>query len=311
MSSERLNVLVIGYGSVGSYVIPELLSPLYLPRVHTLLLVRPASLQDDSKSAKLKGWAEQGASIVQGDITDGEEALARLMRAHRVHTVLCLVGYPQLGQQMPVLAAAQAAGVQHFFPSEFGMDVEALPEGGTMEAMRATRLAVRQAVRASGLPWTVVNAGYFAEYVFNSPFFGVDIRSRTVTAPVSFDVCISLASLVDVARQTALMLLDPAVKNRTVYLGEERSYSQLADLVESATGSPAVRKVASLQEAEEAMQRDPTDFAARYVSITSSGRGTRWPASRTYTASLPHYQPVPLLSVAQEAAREGAQPIRQ
>ena len=200
MSSERLNVLVIGYGSVGSYVIPELLSPLYLPRVHTLLLVRPASLQDDSKSAKLEGWAEQGASIVQGDITDGEEALARLMRAHRVHTVLCLVGYPQLGQQMPVLAAAQAAGVQHFFPSEFGMDVEALPEGGTMEAMRATRLAVRQAVRASGLPWTVVNAGYFAEYVFNSPFFGVDIRSRTVTAPVSFDVCISLASLVDVAR---------------------------------------------------------------------------------------------------------------
>ena len=273
--------------------------------------MRPASLAEDTKQARLSVWTTQGATVVQGDITDGKASLTQLLRQHSVQSVVCLVGYTQLGQQMDLIAASKAAGVQQLLPSEFGMDVEALLEGGTMEALRATRMAVRAAVRSSGVPWTIVNAGYFAEYVFGSPFFGVDIAGRTVTAPVSFDVVITVASLVDVARQTAMMLLDPAAKNRAVYLGEQNSYSELAEVVAQATGDAVVRRVATLEEAEEAMKANPHDFAARYVSVSAGGRGTRWPASQTYAAGLPEYKTVPLLAVAKEAVKEGAKPIRQ
>ena len=57
---------------------------------------------------------------------------------------------------MRLLEAAEAAGVCHFLPSEYAIDLPLLQRGSTLDA-----LAVRQAVIDSGLDYTFVVTGGF------------------------------------------------------------------------------------------------------------------------------------------------------
>ncbi len=57
-----------------------------------------------------------------------------------------------------VLAAAKAAGVKWFIPSEFGFDLDKEGKGGALGPLYDPKIDMREAVRKSGLDYTFFNS---------------------------------------------------------------------------------------------------------------------------------------------------------
>ena len=286
--SAPINVLVTGYGHVGSVLLKTLTSPAFRSRIHTSLLVRPASLQDPVKKSTIDDFKALGVRVVEGDLElSGEEELAKLLRAHSIHTIVAVVGSTQLTHQLPLVRAAKAAGVQRFIPSEFGVDAAAMPSGGTLGQLLGAKLSVQAALKEAAVPYTLICCPAFADLILYTTYFGVDIPNRTVTAPGSFDTKICTAPISDICHVTALAILDPSTRNQTLYVGEPISFEQLTVAVEKATGDKFARKVRTVEEAQKAIDANPADLPARFVSVFAAEKGTLWPATQTYLKQHP------------------------
>ena len=184
--------------------------------------------------------------------------------------------------QFALIKAAKAAGVQHFFPSDFGSDYDVIPRSSAVYDMLVVpKVPVHEAVKASGMDWTFIANGWFAEFLYGLPFMSVDIASRTVTAPVSFDTTTTVTSLTDIARLSAAAVVDPNTRNKQLYFGKRYTYEQIAQALEQATGDKVTRKVASKVELEVKLAANPKDMGTRFV-LGLTQRGNSFPDSTTY-----------------------------
>ena len=286
MSAVRspLHVLVTGYGRVGDHILtaltdPEYSSPARTPQVKTFLLVRPASLAEPSKRAAIDQYAAKGVTVVEGDLAQGAAAITQLLQRHAIHTVVSVVGRsPQLEYQYGLIEAAKAAGVQHFIPSDFGTDYDAVPQSSVIyEAFAKPKVSVHEAVKRSGLDWTFIANGWFAEIVYGLTAMGVDVSTRTVSAPVSVDTTTTITALTDVGRLTAAAVVDPSTRNQQLFFGRQYTYEQIAAALEKATGDRVTRKVRSKEE----LLSNPTDMSNRFaLSLLQSGNS--FPEAQTY-----------------------------
>lgn len=97
-------------------------------------------------------------------------------------TVICMLGNHAIALQPQVIDAAVAAGVTHFYPSEFGSDIstpvanktryfrDKLPTRRHLEEMAEKH-------KAAGFGYTYIVSGNFAEYVAH-PAFGFDVVEK-------------------------------------------------------------------------------------------------------------------------------------
>jgi len=228
-------ILVVGATSkVGMRAIPQLLAQGEKVRA----LTRTPATAEAANLAKL------GAEVVQGDLRDPDSLGRACQGAEKVlasahgfspgqadnnpHTV------DDLGNRS-LIAAAKAAGVQHFvFISILG----AAPSS-PMELFRI-KYATEQALQTSGLSYTILRAAAFME--FWAAMVGEPILKTGKTTifgrgnnPINF------VSAEDVAKFAVIALNDAGARNQVINVGgpENLTFNQVAELFERVSGRPA------------------------------------------------------------------------
>lgn len=210
MTARKTVLLVGGTGNLGRKVAAALASK---EGVELRILVRNRRGKDQQKQQQLQQLEALGAALVEGDLNDKtnlEQACAG------VDTVVStLNGWEDVvvTGQLNLLDAAKQAGVLHFMPSDFSVDYSKLQLGE--HYLLDHRIKVAQAVKASGLNYTVVMNGAFME-IFFSPFFQVfDLERGTVEYWGDGDTKLDLTTVDDTAKYTAEAVIDPRAVNTT------------------------------------------------------------------------------------------------
>ena len=295
-AAARINVLVTGYGNVGTPILRALTASEFSDRIAAFVLIRPASLSDPSKQKAIdEVRALQGVTIVEGDLAAGVPALTALLKKAAIHTVVAVVGGLQVPQQLPLVEAAKAAGVRHFIPSEFGVDSDATPIDGPWGPFLKDKRAVAQAIKAAGLDYSLLFVGLFSEFLVGYTIAGVDLERGVVTAPGSWEARLNTTPLEEIGWLVAAAVVDPQARNAVLYSGETVTYKQLADLVDAARGKPVERRIRTVEDAQKAVDADTHDFAARLAGVVADGRGASWSASNNYAAKHhPEHKPLTL-----------------
>ena len=201
-------------------------------------------------------------------------SLTTLLQTHRIRTILSAIGRtPPPNPQLALIDAPKAAGVTRFLPADFGSDYDAMPRDAPLfDSFAKPKIDIREAVKASGLEWTFIANGWFAEVLFGLPFMGVDLKARTVSAPVFFDTTASVTALKDIVRLTAAVLIDPANINRQLYFRPTVHIRADRAGAGAATGDKVTRKVWPKKEFEAVIASKPLDMAARCAAIPAGRR---------------------------------------
>ena len=302
-----LHVLITGAGLVGKSVLDALLdanaTATRTVTVKLFLLARPTALADTTKRGSIDQYAAKGVVVLEGDVED-VAGMTRLLRANAIHTVVCVVGFTQGALHYPLLEACKAAGVRHFLPSDYTMDVDAVPADSELyEVFAKPKQAVHTAVRQSGMEWTFTATGVFVEGAFLYPMAGVDLVARSVTAPVSFDTLITLTPMREIGVLTAAAIVDPLARNQQLYFGRQYSFEQVAHALEQVTGGPVVRKVRSVEEMQATLEQQPMDIMTRLALVQVQQTTTTWANSKTYKDGQVEY---PSLAAVAERAIKGS-----
>lgn len=290
-------VLVVGHGTLGDCLLRAFTSSDYQQRIKSFLLVRPATMNDAASAAKLASFKDSGVTLLVGDINEQAE-LVHVLRGAAIDVVVSAVGHSAHLDQLSLLAAVKAAGVQRFFPSEFGfdeadMDVEHSP----LRSLLHNKRQVREAMLASGVDWTVVLVGAFLEWFVDSAFFGFDLANNTVIAPGSLSAAITLTSLRDIGRLTADAVLDDGTRNSVVRLGQPITYQQAADIVDATYNSSPSRKrpamtrtTKTIDDRQREVEADPHNLPARFAILLATQKGISWPEQETYSNQRAYQQ---------------------
>lgn len=187
-------------------------------------LVRATSDQE-----KLAGLQKCGAELFQGDLRDSASLDAACQGAAAVISTVSSMPFSyQPGEndirtvdtegQMNLIDAAKAAGVEHFIYTSFTMDND-FP-------LRNAKRKVEKHLKASGLTYTILRAGYFME-VWLSPAVGFDAENAKAQIYGSGENPVSWISFLDVAKFAVQCLENPDTVNATFDLGGPEALTPL------------------------------------------------------------------------------------
>jgi len=157
--AEKSKILIIGgTGYIGKHIV-EASAKAGHP---TFALVRESTLSDPAKADLLNNFKTLGVNLVPGDLYDHEKLVKAIKE---VDVVISTVGHVQLADQVKIIAAIKEAGnVKRFFPSEFGNDVDRVHAVEPAKSAFETKVQIRRAIEAEGIPYTYVSSNYFAGY---------------------------------------------------------------------------------------------------------------------------------------------------
>lgn len=188
--------------------------------------------------------------------------------------------------QTKVAQAALDAGVERYFPWQFGVDYDIIGRGSAQDLFDE-QLDVRDILRAQdSTEWVIISTGMFTSFLFE-PFFGVvDLEKRQVNALGSLDDRVTVTAAADIGSLTAdIVFSEPRIRNQVVYTaGDTISYRQLADKLEAALGTTVQRNVWTVAELTATLAADPTDALKKYRTVFAGGKGVAWPKDSTYNA---------------------------
>jgi len=219
-------------------------------------LVRPTSSPE-----KVDRLRSLGVGLVTGDLKD-PRSLDRACKG--VDTVISTASTTISRQpddsirrvdrdgQLALVDAAVANGVQRYVFVSFSGNLDLTCE------LQSAKRTVEQAVRESGMTYTILRPSFFIE-VWLSPAFGFDVEQGTARIFGTGDQRMSWISLSDVARVAVECIDHPAARNAVFELGGEAvSPNDLVREVERRTGRPmAVERIPT--EALEAQRAQATD----------------------------------------------------
>lgn len=186
-------------------------------------MVRPTS--DQSKRANLE---RLGVELAEGDLKDPASLARACIGVQTVISTASSTLSRQAGDsidsvdrdgQLALVEAARQAGVGHFVFVSFRENPN------IQYPLTAAKRAVEQALKTSGMAYTILHASYFME-VWLTPALGFDAVNRKVTFYGEGNRPISWISYRDVARAAAGAAIDPAARNMVVELGGPQALSQ-------------------------------------------------------------------------------------
>lgn len=243
-------------------------------------LVRPTS------GAERVEWLRGlGVEIARGNLRDPASLDAATQGVDVVISTVTIIRTAQPGDTFDntdnagtraLIGAAKRAGVSQFIFISFAHDrFEDAP------IVRAKR-EVEQELRASGIPYTVLQPSLFME-VWLGPHLGVDAIAGTAKIFGTGERPVNYISVRDVAEYAVGCVRNPDVLNRTIELGGPESVSQrdAVRIFEEAFGKPfQVTQVP--EDALVAQWRDASDQFVRTFSslMLGAARGDPTPASR-------------------------------
>lgn len=228
-------ILVVGAtGLVGS----EICDQLAAKGKQVRSLVRATA--DPAKVDRLRAL---GAEIVVGDLRDAESLKIACRGVNAVINTASALPFnyvpgentPQTTDQdgvLSLIAAARAAGVQHFVVISFPAVALEFP-------LQDAKRAVEAGLRGSGLTYTVLQPTFFSE-VWLSPGMGFDYPNHKATVYGEGEAPISWISFADVAQFAVATLSNPAARNATLELGgpEPLSPLRVGKIFEKVAGQP-------------------------------------------------------------------------
>ncbi|KAK9311567.1 NmrA-like family-domain-containing protein [Lipomyces starkeyi] len=192
-------VIVVGAGgNLGPSIVRALLA-------HKGDFRRVGILAAPEKKGKFADVEAQGVELVLGDYKDSKPY-------NGFDVVISLAGNDIMKFQPQMIDAAIAAGVRHFYPSEFGVDISQTPF--LSERYFRDKHVTRDHLRAKAkevpeLCFTYVIIGVFGETFALSPVFGVDREKKEFTFYGDPESERSFSSMADAARYTVESILIP------------------------------------------------------------------------------------------------------
>ncbi|KIW84437.1 hypothetical protein Z517_03687 [Fonsecaea pedrosoi CBS 271.37] len=269
MFKSILLIGATGVGSFGDYVAHELIKdPTHFTRIAFFNNTsRPA---DKAKKAQIQNLKAQGFEIVEAaDYTSPKSY-------EGFDCVLIFLGNHGLHLQPTIIDAAIAAGVRHFYPSEYGADVTEGQNWTQRYYKHKVQTREHLDARAQDTPdlgWTYYVLGRLTEWAVIS-HFGVDNKNATAKIYGTAEGRQSLISAEDSARYLVETLKEPlspdAKGNRRTYRisGSNPTYAEIFEVLERVTGrkyNVAYLDVESAQR-EEAQARHAGDVDAELAA---------------------------------------------
>jgi uncharacterized protein YbjT (DUF2867 family) len=171
--SRYTNFAVVGAGTLGNYIVQQLLKDKAAGNVkEVVVLTRQVWCSSnnyiihdiaeyswlDTKGSKT---AVQGnAKVVQVDYST-DESIKRALTS--VEVVISTISGEALDVQGKIAAAAKEAGVKLFIPSDFGNVTE-----GETEGIFGAKANIQTQLKALGIPYVAFYTGPFADYIWAS-----------------------------------------------------------------------------------------------------------------------------------------------
>ncbi len=201
-----------------------------------------ALVRATSDSEKVNALKALGIQVVVGDLCDPASLQVACQGVRAVISTVSSMPFSyqpgkndiqtvDLDGAMNLIAAAKAAGVQHFVYTSFSGNIESdCP-------LRNAKRAVERRLKESGVTYTILRPGYFME-VWLTPAVGFDMANAKAQIYGTGDQRISWISVQDVAAFAVASLDHPAARNATLELGgpEPLSPHQVIRLFEQADG---------------------------------------------------------------------------
>ncbi|KAL8963419.1 MAG: hypothetical protein Q9183_005012 [Haloplaca sp. 2 TL-2023] len=203
-------------------------------------------------------------------------------------TILSCTGFAgPAGTQLKLASAVLEAGVQHYYPWQWGVDYDIIgPRAGN--GLFAEQCRVRELLRGQGgVKWTIVSTGMFMTFLFEG-VFGVIENDKgeggeggtvLVRALGSWENKVTVTTPEDIAK-VATELICKEGKQRTGVVftaGDTVSYGELADMVEEKVGKEMVkRELWDLDYLRSELENDPENGLKRYRVVFAEGRGVSW-----------------------------------
>lgn len=201
-----------------------------------------ALVRATSAPEKVEALRAAGAEIAVGDLTDPASLARAVAGATAVLTTATSISSLAAGNtfestdlhgHLALVEAARAAGVRHFVYTSVsgGFDLDS----PLLQAKRA----VEQAIRASGMTYTILRPSAFMEFWLGAPL-GFDLAGGTATLFGGGERPVSFIALRDVARFAVAALDHPSARNAELELGGPEAIAprDVVALAERITGRP-------------------------------------------------------------------------
>ncbi|KAH7310702.1 NmrA-like family-domain-containing protein [Stachybotrys elegans] len=193
------SVIVSGAGgNFGSFILEALVNQKHK-------FSRIAILCSQERKSNFVQWETKGFELIVGSPTDSTSFQG-------FDVAISLLGNLGLRLQPKMVDAAIAAGVKHFYPSEFGNDIDQteLRNARYYTDKVLTRQHLREKAKEyPSFVYTLVHIGLFAETFALSEEFGVNRTNKTFTWFGNPETEASFSSMADTARYTIESILLP------------------------------------------------------------------------------------------------------
>lgn len=310
MASSQ-NILVIGAGELGHQVLRFLAQHPKHQAITVSVLLRPASPSlspNDPKQKKLDSLQQLGIHIVPADIVkDNEQALSSIFA--RYDTIISCTGFVSgRGTQVKLTRAVLSSATgrtrtTRYIPWQFGVDYDIIGRGSAQDVFDE-QLDVRDMLRSSSLQtktnlqWTIISTGMFTSFLFEPSFGVVDLENTSICALGSWENRVTLTTPADIGRITAEIVLNESQSEsatassspdsdpdsgKVLFIGGDTiSYAELAALVERIVQKPFHRSLLTVEDARNALARDPGNALLKYQIVFGQGRGVWWDLEGTW-----------------------------
>jgi len=219
------------------------------------------------------------AKTVVAEITD-RAAIEKAL--HGIERVFVVTGHnPQAGeQQITILDAAKAAGVDFFVKVSGGRDVV----GPDVESVVGRgHYAVEEAMKTSGIPWCVLSPGLFMQNTFGQ---AASIKNDGRLAQAfAGDLPVALIDVRDTGAVGARVLRDPARHAGKTYAftGVTTTCEAFAHVFSDVLGKPVTYAALSIEQLEAGMKtRNMPDWLIGHmVAVARAGANGAFSNERT------------------------------
>ncbi|NIE68652.1 aromatic alcohol reductase [Burkholderia sp. Ax-1719] len=283
------SILVLGVGELGMAMLRSLSRRArHADNLGIAVLLRPSTIAS-ADPAKQKDVAELralGIEFVEADLAAQTSAELAAIFA-RFDTVISCTGFAGgPGVQRKIAQAALDAGVERYFPWQFGVDYDVIGRGSAQDLFDE-QLDVRDLLRAqSRTQWVIVSTGMFTSFVFEKSFGVVDLATLTVNALGGWDNAVTVTTADDIAALTVeVVFAEPRIVNQVVHVaGDTVTWREVADTLDRVLGVKVRRSEWSVPELQRQLAGEPQNALRKYRVVFAQGRGVAWDMSQTFNA---------------------------